>query len=93
MISFMDRKMSIKLQSNKILSILVIGILLASCSKKSFETPVVVIPTDLGLVSCQLYTPSLTMWDEAVDHPIEMSKATADGFCKGAGVKQARYVQ
>ncbi len=56
---------------------------LASCT-----SPEVVVQTDQGPVTCQLYRESVTWMDEAVNKPAGMSDQAADDICRQEGKKR-----
>ncbi|WP_254055649.1 hypothetical protein [Ruegeria sp. EL01] len=53
-----------------------------------YETAPVDIETSKGVVTCQLYTPSVVVWDQAVLAPESMSIPEADSICKNEGLRR-----
>ena len=54
----------------------------------SCTSPEVVVETDQGPVTCQLYRESVTWWDKAVKKPDAMSEDAADNICKQEGIRR-----
>ena len=69
--------------------------LLGACSSgnplanpKAYETPEQdIFVQDHGIVSCQLYTRELVVWDRAVHWPQTLPQEVADEFCLREGQK------
>lgn len=53
-----------------------------------FETPPVEVETTRGSVTCQLYWPEETTWDQAVLAPPGMSIPEADQICRNEGLRR-----
>lgn len=64
------------------------AVTLAGCSKASMETEPVMVDTPMGVVTCQLYTPSLLLWDTVISLPPGLSYDSGVDICKDAGRKQ-----
>lgn len=62
---------------------------IAGCNKTAFESDPVVVPTNYGDVTCQLYTKDTVWWDESISHPNTMSSEAADDVCVQIGHKLA----
>ena len=63
---------------------------LAACvSPESYESDPVEIDTPAGVVTCQLYTRDLVIWDRAIDRPDSMSVSTADAICVNEGQRRS----
>lgn len=62
---------------------------LAGCvpSPRGYESDPVVVQTDQGPVTCQLYTQEITVWDRSINRPDSMSVAQADQICLNEGKK------
>lgn len=54
-------------------------------SPVEYETTPVKVETTKGIVTCQLYTKDLVVWDRAIDRPASMSVQEADGVCRAEG--------
>ncbi|WP_232816478.1 hypothetical protein [Paracoccus zhejiangensis] len=62
---------------------------LAACSldPREYETTPVVVQTEAGPVTCQLYTHEQVIWDRATSRPNSMDVETADNLCRQEGVR------
>ena len=58
-------------------------------SPEAYESDPVKVQTRAGIVTCQLYTRELVVWDRAIDRPDGMSVATADAICVDEGKRRA----
>ncbi len=68
-----------------------LALALAGCvNPKDFETDPVEVPTTRGVVTCQLYTQDLVVWDRAIDRPDAMSVSDADAICMDEGKRRAK---
>ena len=66
------------------------ALLLAACgSPEVYESEPVQVDTPAGVVTCQLYTRNLVLWDRAIDRPETMSVSTADAICVNEGNRRA----
>ncbi len=73
----------------KLIIFAIVGTFLASCSlKESLKSIPVDIKTPEGPVTCQHYTKSRVLWDEAILKPINMSQARADEYCLAEGERR-----
>ena len=70
---------------HRILAAAVLGFGLSACDRSEYLSPEVVLETEKGQVSCQLYTTDRLYWDEATAYPETMTKSEADAYCKAAG--------
>jgi len=65
---------------------------LAGCSvnQADYASEPVLVKTDRGIVTCQLYRDDRVLWDEALSFPRSMSLQEADQICleEGARVKK-----
>lgn len=57
-------------------------------SPVEFETTPVKVETTNGVVTCQLYTKDLVVWDRAIDRPASMSVQEADSVCRAEGERR-----
>lgn len=66
--------------------------ILAGCvaSPEAYETPPVDLKTPKGVVTCQLYTDEIVLWDRAIRWPRTISAEEADAYCKEEGRRRAR---
>jgi len=55
---------------------------------EDYETAPVLLHTEQGTVSCQLYTDEIVAWDRAIGRPASMDVATADALCREAGQRR-----
>ncbi len=62
---------------------------LGACDKKFFESEPVIVPTNYGNVTCQLYTKDNVWWDESISHPQTMTEESADDVCVQIGERLA----
>ena len=54
----------------------------AGCiSKQPYESRPVVLQTEHGPVTCQLYTHDQVLWDEAISAPAALTPSAADQVC------------
>lgn len=58
-------------------------------SPEAYESEPVKVQTQAGIVTCQLYTRELVVWDRAIDRPEGMSVSTADAICVDEGQRRA----
>ena len=70
---------------HRILPVALLGLGLSACDRSEYLSPEVVLETEKGHVSCQLYTTDRRYWDEATGYPETMTKSEADAYCKAAG--------
>lgn len=70
---------------HRILPVALLGLGLSACDRSEYLSPEVVLETEKGHVSCQLYTTDRLYWDEATGYPETMTKSEADAYCKAAG--------
>ncbi|MEM7242571.1 MAG: hypothetical protein AAF429_10335 [Pseudomonadota bacterium] len=74
---------------------LVLGstLLITGCAstldKASYATNPVQVQTEKGVVTCQLYRSTSTLWDEAIAVPAGMSIQEGDAICQNEGFKRA----
>ena len=63
---------------------------LSACSldPRTYETTPVVVQTEAGPVTCQLYTKEQVIWDRAIARPNSMDVETADNLCLAEGRRQ-----
>jgi hypothetical protein len=57
---------------------------------RSFETTPVEVATAAGIVTCQLYTPGMVLWDRAINRPESMSIEDADAICSEEGLRRSQ---
>ncbi|MEM7320077.1 MAG: hypothetical protein AAF408_13770 [Pseudomonadota bacterium] len=63
--------------------------LLSGCaSPEQYETTPVKVITAKGVVTCQLYTTQLVLWDRAINRPENMTVAEADEICRQEGQRR-----
>lgn len=63
---------------------------LAGCSSPAqFESAPVRVETSQGVVTCQLYTPEMVVWDRSINRPNKMDVRTADNICINEGRRLA----
>ncbi len=77
--------------TTKVALILPALVALTACvpSPVDLETEPVQVPTQKGVVTCQLYTKNRVLWDRAIDFPAtKMSVAEADNVCREEGLRQ-----
>lgn len=67
---------------------LTLGLLVSACDRTAYETQPVVLKTDSGDVTCQLYTVERVLWDHAIMHPEALSKEQADALCFAEGERR-----
>lgn len=58
---------------------------LMGCSPRALETRPVVVDTEMGPVTCQLYTLEEVYWDRAIERPENMDVDAADDVCRAEG--------
>lgn len=77
--------------SKVFLSSAVVCLALAGCdfSPEAYESEPVTVQTRMGVVTCQLYTRDLVVWDRAIDRPDNMTVSTADAICVNEGQRRA----
>ncbi len=76
---------------SKISVLICASVTLVGCvDPKYYETAPVKVTTELGVVTCQLYTKQSVTWDRAIDYPREMSVEAADAVCRAEGRRQKR---
>ncbi|MBT8458230.1 MAG: hypothetical protein HKP37_02100 [Boseongicola sp.] len=61
----------------------------ACISPESYESEPVNVETPIGVVTCQLYTRDLVIWDRAIDRPEGMTVSTADAICVNEGQRRS----
>ncbi len=68
---------------------LLAGVTLAACSLNptDYETTPVVVQSEAGPVTCQLYTLDQVTWDRSISRPNNMDVATADQLCRNEGTR------
>jgi hypothetical protein len=69
-------------------SVLAVTMTGACVDRTGFETEPAVVKTELGDVTCQLYTADLVMWDRHIVRPKGMNAAIADEICYQEGLRQ-----
>lgn len=74
---------------NASLMVLFVTCLAACVSPENYESAPVEIDTPAGVVTCQLYTRDLVIWDRAIDRPDSMSVSTADAICVNEGQRRS----
>jgi hypothetical protein len=64
--------------------------LLGGCvqSPEYYETTPVQVATPKGVVTCQLYTREMVIWDRSIDRPARMSVQEADAICQAEGRRE-----
>ncbi len=65
------------------------GAFLSACDRTSYESNPVIVPTNYGDVTCQLYTKNTVWWDESISRPQTLSEEAADDICLEVGRKYA----
>ncbi|MEM0978506.1 MAG: hypothetical protein AAGJ34_13310 [Pseudomonadota bacterium] len=73
--------------------ILATGTLVGACAPdpRNYESEPVLVKTDRGIVTCQLYTDNQVLWDEAIDFPANhMTLSEADEICEQEGQRVKR---
>ncbi len=55
---------------------------------QSYESAPVQVQTSQGVVTCQLYTKDIVLWDRALSHPTEISAQAADQVCTDEGKRR-----
>jgi len=59
---------------------------LSACvAPEAYESAPVQVETSKGVVTCQLYTKTMTDWDRALDAPKGMTVGEANAVCEDAG--------
>lgn len=76
-----------------LLTLPVVMSLSACYSPDEYETDPVEVQTSKGIVTCQLYTTRIVIWDRSINRPNNMDVAEADEYCRRAGyeVKDTAY--
>lgn len=74
---------------NASLFVLLLAGLTACASPEVYESDRVKVETPAGVVTCQLYTQRLVIWDRAIDRPGSMSVSTADAICINEGERRS----
>ncbi len=70
-------------------TLVVSALALAGCiDKTAYETTPVSVITDLGPITCQLYTKRQTFWDRATHVPQGMTIQQGDEICQQEGEKR-----
>ncbi len=54
----------------------------------SYESTPVQVQSAQGVVTCQLYTKEVVLWDRATRKPAEMTEQAADQVCKAEGQRR-----
>ena len=63
---------------------------LSACiSPEAYESDPVEVDTPAGVVTCQLYTKDLVIWDRAIDRPENMTVEIADAICVNEGQRRS----
>lgn len=64
--------------------------ILAGCASnpRAYETSPVEVETPQGIVTCQLYSPEILVWDRSIDRPRSMGVQEADEICLEEGRRQ-----
>lgn len=76
--------------SRNIPHFILIGLTLSACvSPENYESEPVKVDTPIGVVTCQLYTQDLVIWDRAIDRPESMTVSTADAICVNEGQRRS----
>jgi hypothetical protein len=57
---------------------------------RRFESTPVEVETASGVVTCQLYTPGMVIWDRAINRPEDMSVEEADEICSEEGLRRSQ---
>lgn len=75
----------------QVLPAIALLLLMSGCalSPKNYESEPVDIQTPSGIVTCQLYTTDLVVWDRAIQRPETMSVTAADDICIEEGERRA----
>lgn len=69
---------------------LFLGLSLSACiSPEVYESEPVQVETPIGIVTCQLYTRDLVIWDRAIERPEGMTVSTADAICVNEGKRRS----
>ena len=71
------------------IALLMFAGLSACINPQSYESEPVEVTTPIGVVTCQLYTRDLVVWDRAIDRPEGMTVSTADAICVDEGQRQS----
>ena len=61
------------------------SIVLTACSLEKYESEPVLLTTEMGLVTCQLYTKDRVLFDKAIDIPEGMAVEVANNLCRTEG--------
>ncbi|TRD13739.1 hypothetical protein [Palleronia caenipelagi] len=72
----------------KIFAALAVATAVAGCSQANFESEPVVVPTEKGPVTCQLYGHNQVVWDEAILKPDTISDNKAHEICINEGTRR-----
>jgi len=64
-------------------------VLVAGCNPTAYESAPVEVTTDLGVVTCQLYTDDILLWDRSIGRPNAMTVRRADEICEEEGRRRA----
>lgn len=78
------------MSASKVIALLFMPLGLAACipTPASLETEPVLVETQQGVVTCQLYLAGYTDWDRAIHRPETMDVATADSVCLTEGQRR-----
>ena len=67
------------------------SIALTACvSRGNYESAPVEVSTEMGLVTCQLYTRDRVLWDRSIGRPEGMTVEVADNVCRAEGQRLLR---
>ncbi|TRD13974.1 hypothetical protein [Palleronia caenipelagi] len=72
----------------KIFAALAIATTVVGCSQANFESEPVVVPTEKGPVTCQLYGHNQVVWDKAILMPNTISDEEAHEICINEGTRR-----
>ncbi|MEX0348632.1 MAG: hypothetical protein AB3N15_04335 [Paracoccaceae bacterium] len=69
-----------------------VAVILSGCvpSPENYETTPVQVQSAKGIVTCQLYSKDLVVWDRAIDRPNNMGVQEADDICREEGRREKR---
>jgi len=77
-----------------IIKLPILGVALAALtacvSPENYESTPVQVSTEMGLVTCQLYTRDRILWDRAIGRPEGMTVEVADNVCRAEGQRLLR---
>jgi hypothetical protein len=73
-----------------ILLFIVVAIGACTPDPRQYETEPVKVKSDKGIVTCQLYTDEIVIWDRAIDRPSNMTIQDADAICRALGERRQK---